>query len=183
MAAYILGFGASALWLVILALSDRAPGHGPWPPRRGNIITALWAWGLTIGLYAGLVQTWGQAPVIPDALRYAIGLPLAVAGSVLHSWATATLGLKATSGWEGGVNTTGPYALCRHPQYLGQIASFLGLALWIGAPSALILGLVASAVLLYGSAVEDRALASRHPAAMAAYRTKTPFLVPAVSRQ
>ena len=81
-----------------------------------------------------------------------------------------------------GVTTGGPYALCRHPQYLGQIASLAGIALWIGSTQSLVLGLAASGVLLYGSAVEDRALADRHRAAFAAYRARTPFLVPAVSR-
>jgi protein-S-isoprenylcysteine O-methyltransferase Ste14 len=180
--ALLLGLGASALWLVILRLSDRAPGRGPWPPRRGNLFTAIWAWTLTTCLYLGLVQTWGQPSVLPGLLRNGIGLPLAIAGSVLHTWATATLGLKGTSGWDVGVTTGGPYALCRHPQYLGQIASLAGIALWIGSTQSLVLGLAASGVLLYGSAVEDRALADRHRAAFAAYRARTPFLVPAVSR-
>ena len=134
-----LGLCATAIWAVLLLLSDRTPGHGPWPPRKGNLLTATWAWGLTTLVYVGLVQIWGQSPVLPPIIQWGLGLPLAIAGSILHTWATATLGLKGTSGWDVGLATNGPYALCRHPQYLGQIVSIAGLALIIGSPEALVL--------------------------------------------
>ncbi|MGI3184061.1 methyltransferase family protein [Nioella aestuarii] len=178
---FILGLSATVIWTVILILSDRQPGHGPWPPRKGNFFTATWAWGLTTLIYVGLVQTWGQSPVLPAGLRFGLGLPLAAIGSVVHTWATAALGLKGTSGWDVGIATRGPYALCRHPQYLGQIVSIVGLALIIGSPEALILGVAASLMLGYGSRVEDLAIQSRHPDLFAAYSAKTPFLVPRFS--
>ncbi|WP_071689899.1 methyltransferase family protein [Nioella sediminis] len=180
-AGLILGLTATGIWAVILVLSDRAPGQGPWPPRNGNLITAIWAWGLTTLIYVGLVQTWGQTPVLPGWLRLGLGLPLAVMGSLLHTWATAALGLKGTSGWDVGIATKGPYALCRHPQYLGQIVSIAGLALIIGSPEALNLGLAASLMLGYGSGVEDRAIQSRYPDLFAAHSAKTPFLLPRFS--
>ena len=106
-AGLILGLTATGIWAVILVLSDRAPGQGPWPPRNGNLITAIWAWGLTTLIYVGLVQTWGQTPILPGWLRLGLGLPLAVMGSLLHTWATAALGLKGTSGWDVGIATKG----------------------------------------------------------------------------
>lgn len=177
----ILGLSATMLWAGILMFSERRPGQGPWPPRRGNLLSAAWAWGLTTLIYVGLVQTWGQSPVLPAGLRYGLGLPLAVIGSVLHTWATATLGLKGTSGWDVGLATKGPYALCRHPQYLGQIFSIAGLAMIIGSPEALTLGVAACVMLIYGSRVEDRAIRSRHPDAFAAHSANTPFLLPRFS--
>jgi protein-S-isoprenylcysteine O-methyltransferase Ste14 len=180
-AGLILGLSASVIWVAILVLSDRWPGHGPWPPRKGNLLTAIWAWGLTTLIYVGLVQTWGQTPVLPGILRWGLGLPMAVAGSLLHTWATAALGLKGTSGWDVGISTKGPYALCRHPQYLGQIVSIAGLALIIGSPEALILGVAASLMLGYGSGVEDRAIQSRDPDLFAAHSANTPFLLPKFS--
>ena len=177
----ILGLTATLIWAAILFWSDRDPGNGPWPPRRGCLFTAAWAWGLTTLIYVGLVQTWGQPPILPALVQYGLGLPLAVAGSLLHTWATAALGLKGTSGWDVGIATRGPYALCRHPQYLGQIVSIAGLALIIGSGEALALGLAASLMLGYGSGVEDRAIAVRHPDAFAAHSAKTPFLLPRFS--
>jgi protein-S-isoprenylcysteine O-methyltransferase Ste14 len=177
----LLGLAATAVWAALLILSDRAPGNGPWPPRRGNLLTAAWAWGLTTLIYVGLVRSWGQPPALPGILRFGLGLPLAVAGSALHTWATAALGLKGTSGWDVGVVTRGPYALCRHPQYMGQILSIAGLALLIGSPGALALGVAASLMLGYGSGVEDRAMRARHPDAFAAYSANTPFLLPRFS--
>lgn len=178
----ILGLTATAIWAVVLARSNRTPGKGPWPPARGTLLTAAWAWGLTTLIYVGLIQTWGQTPALPGWLRLGLGLPLAILGSLLHTWATAALGLRGTSGWDAGVVTAGPYALCRHPQYLGQIASIAGLALIIGSVEALSLGLAASLMLGYGSRVEDRAIQSRHPGAFAAYSAQTPFLLPFPSR-
>lgn len=181
-AGFLLGLGATALWALLLARSDRRPGRGPWPPERGNLPSAAWAWGLTTLIYVGLIQTWGQPPALPAWLRVGAGLPLIGLGGLLHSWATAALGLKGTSGWDVGVVTSGPYALCRHPQYLGQIGSLAGVALLIGSFESLALGLAASAMLRFGARVEDRALAARHPDRVAAYRARTPFLLPRVSR-
>lgn len=179
---FLLGICATAIWMVILITSERTPETRRWPPRQGNLVTALWAWGLTALIYLGLAQTWGQASLLTPAMRYGFGLPLVVLGGGLHAWATATLGLKGTSGWDVGLVTTGPYALCRHPQYLGQIISLFGLAALIGSADSLNLGVAASAMLLYGSGVEDRALAARHPGLFASYRAKTPFLLPSSSR-
>jgi len=181
-AGLVLGLGATALWALILVRADRQPGRGPWPPKRGTLVSAAWAWGLTTLIYVGLVQTWGQPPALPAALRFGAGLPLIVAGGLLHGWATAALGLKGTSGWDMGVVTHGPYALCRHPQYLGQIGSIAGVALLIGSGESLVIGLAASVMLVYGSGVEDRAVAARHPDAHAAHSARTPFLLPAPSR-
>jgi protein-S-isoprenylcysteine O-methyltransferase Ste14 len=180
-AGLILGLTATGIWAALLVLSDRSPGHGPWPPRNGNLITAIWAWGLTTLIYVGLVQTWGQTPILPVPIRWGLGLPFAISGSVLHTWATAAFGLKGTSGWDVGIATKGPYALCRHPQYLGQIISIAGLALIIGSAEALILGLAACVMLGYGSEVEDRAIQSRYPDLFAAHSAKTPFLLPRFS--
>jgi len=178
----ILGLSATVLWTILLAVSDQRPGLGPWPPRKGNLFTVIWAWGLTTLIYVGLVQSWGQPPALPGLVRFGLGLPLAVAGSLLHTWATAALGLKGTSGWDVGIATNGPYAFCRHPQYLGQIASIAGFALIIGSPQSLVLGVAASAMLIYGSGVEDRAIQLRHPGPFAAHSAKTPFLLPIQSR-
>ena len=178
---FVLGISATAVWMVVLTLSDRVPGNGPWPPKKGNLVTAIWAWGLTTLIYVGLVQSWGQSAILPTFLRFSFGLPLAVAGSLLHSWATAALGLKGTSGWDVGIATKGPYALCRHPQYLGQIVSIAGLALIIGSAEALTLGLAACLMLGYGSRVEDRAIQSRYPDLFAAHSANTPFLLPRFS--
>ncbi len=178
----LLGLGATALWALILVRADRQPGGGPWPPEHGNLGSAAWAWGLTTLIYVGLVQTWGQPPTLPAALRVGSGLPLIVAGGLLHGWASAALGLKGTSGWDVGVVTHGPYALCRHPQYLGQIGSIAGLALLIGSGESLAIGLAASIMLIFGARVEDRAITARHPEATAGYRARTPFLLPVPSR-
>ncbi len=178
----ILGLGASALWMGILAVSNRHPGHGPWPPRQGTLVTAIWAWGLTTLIYVGLIRTWVGPPLLPEAIRFGLGLPLAVLGSLLHGWSTAALGLKGTSGWDIGLVTGGPYRLCRHPQYLGQIVSLWGLALLIATGPGLCISLAATLALLYAARVEDHVLAARFPNRFAAFAADSPFLLPFPSR-
>ena len=78
---FILGLSAITIWTVLLAVSNRAPGRGPWPPRKGNLFAAAWAWGLTTLVYVGLVQIWGQSPVLPPIIQWGLGLPLAIAGN------------------------------------------------------------------------------------------------------
>lgn len=133
-------FGAGA-WLAIVAHARRHPTKRHWPPRHPNVWTILWSWGLTIAVYGGLIRLGlaeGNKLALPDTLRFAIGLPLTVAGSLLQSWGTAALGLKATAGWpEGGRYPVprcikGPYRFTTHPQYIGQSMSFVGIALASG---------------------------------------------------
>ena len=85
------------------------------------------------------------------------------------------LGLKGTSGWDVGLITTGAYAKRRHPQYLGQIFSLLGLALLGGSAWAMLAGIVGSVALIYASLVEDRWMAANHPDAHAAWSRDAGF--------
>lgn len=179
-AALFLGLGACAAWGLILFVSDRDPSTGPWPPVRGNLWTAFWAWGLTILIYMGLFQAWGidwNAFGWPAWLRWGGGGLLGLASAWLHLQGTADLGLKGTSGWNVGVVRRRSYALCRHPQYLGQALGFPGLALIAANGTSAVMALAAVATLVYAARVEDRAMAARH-ADHAAYRRSVPFLLP-----
>lgn len=170
--------GASVLWLVVLFISDRGVSQ-IWPPMRGTIWIGAAAWLLTISIYVGLIRTatadW-NALDLPAWLRWSVG---GVALSVAATWAQGRgiwdLGLKGTSGWDVGLVTSGAYAKRRHPQYLGQIFSLLGLALLGGSAWAMLAGIVGSVALFYASLVEDRWMASRHPDAHAIWARGTGF--------
>jgi len=156
-----LGLGAAGLWAGILIFSAMIPEHRIWPPRKGGWLTALWAWGLTIAIYMGQIGVaaadW-NALAWPGWLRHGLGGGLSLMGSAYQSWALAVLGLKGTSGWPVARVTCGPYARMRHPQYAGQMATFLGIAIWAANPAAFVIGLAGCAALALAGRVEDRFL-------------------------
>lgn len=158
----LLGIGAAALWAAILFWSDRYPERRLWPPRKGNAVTAGWAWALTICIYVGQIgagyEQWNMLNW-PAWLRHGIGGGLSIAGSAYQSWAVVVLGLKGTSGWPVPLVTQGPYAQMRHPQYLGQLATFVGIAIWSASPAAALIGLAGCAALVHAARTETRHLA------------------------
>ncbi|WP_417248778.1 methyltransferase family protein [Celeribacter sp.] len=160
----ILGLFGAGAWLVILAHASRAPAKRLWPPRRATLWTVVWSWGLTIAIYVGLIRLGlaeGNALGLSDGLRFGIGLPITVAGSVLQSWGTAALGLRATSGWPKGADTPdmastkGPYCFTAHPQYIGQSMSFVGIALASGGIWVWVVAVAGCFALLRAAQVED----------------------------
>lgn len=158
----LLGLGAATLWIVILMWSDLVPGRRLWPPRRGSWVTAAWAWGLTVAIYMGQIgagyEQW-NALGWPGWVRHGIGGGLSLLGSLYQSWAVAVLGLRGTSGWPVPLATTGPYAQMRHPQYLGQMATFVGIAIWSASPAAALIGVAGCLALTVAARVETRHLA------------------------
>lgn len=168
---------ASAAWLAILTAS--LCGTAIWPPRTGSWLAALWAWGLTILIYVGLIRSgaadW-NALGWPAWFRWGVGgAALTLVSFWIQGRGIADLGLKGTSGWDVGLVRSGAYARRRHPQYLGQAVSLVGLALLAASPLALIAGAVGAVALVWASVVEDRVLARRHGDAHAAYRREVRF--------
>src|SRR5574341_209751 len=72
-----------------------------------------------------------------------------------------------------------PYTYTRNPMVLGTILAYLGVAIGIGSPSAVLLALLGSALLLgYVKAVEEKELALRFGQPYLDYCRRTPFLIP-----
>lgn len=161
-----LGTGASLLWLAILAWSDARPDARLWPPKHGNWVTGAWAWGLTILIYVGLIRActadWNPLE-LPTWLRWGLGGGLSTWGSIVQSRGIAAIGLKGTSGWTERLVTTGVHDRWRHPQYAGQIATLVGIAIFAGTVLGWIVVAAGSLALVYAARVEDRFLATRFP--------------------
>jgi protein-S-isoprenylcysteine O-methyltransferase Ste14 len=101
------------------------------------------------------------------------GLALVVCGLGLRSWAAGTL-RKGRA-----LTTTGPYALCQHPLYLGSLLLMAGFCVLVhhvrGAWPAL-----GGVLLVYLLTMrrEERRLARRYGEEWAAYAERTPHLIP-----
>ncbi|ALI54369.1 methyltransferase family protein [Celeribacter marinus] len=163
---FALGLIGALGWIAVLTHAVRHPAARLWPPRQPSILTVIWSWGLTIVIYISLVRlgsSVGNTLDLSAFVRWGIGGTLAISGSLFHSWATSTLGLKATSGWPAARCTRGPYAFCAHPQYIGQGLSFAGLTLIAGAPHALIIAALGCLALAFAARVEATHLNAHHP--------------------
>lgn len=103
----------------------------------------------------------------------ACSLALILTGLLVRTWAAGTLRKQRQ------LATTGPYALVRHPLYLGSFLMMLGFGALIQNP--LTLALVAIPVAwLYWHAIhsEERRLAVLFPLEWNAYKTKVPRVLP-----
>ncbi len=109
----------------------------------------------------------------PTARGLAVGAVLVVAGVLVRSWAAGHVRKDKV------LETHGPYAFVRHPQYLGNMLLALGLCTASGLPWSFAVW-AAVWVLFYVPAVgrEDRRLLNRFGDQWTEWRAKTPAIVP-----
>lgn len=67
--------------------------------------------------------------IVDSPLRFILGIPLILIGSMLLLWGIRTLGTINTSGVGDGFIQDGPYRFTRNPQYLGDMMLFIGLSI------------------------------------------------------
>jgi len=112
-----------------------------------------------------------------------IGDVLVLAGVGFAVWARVVLGHN----WSGLVMMVrdghqlvqrGPYAIVRHPIYTGLFAAILGTALTLGTLASWMAVVSGLAGILLRVDVEERLMASEFGDAHAAYRARTPKLIP-----
>lgn len=110
----------------------------------------------------------------------AIGTVLVITGLLWSITALAVLGRCFGLFPEArGLVTRGPYHIVRHPLYLGEIVSGIGLVLPVASVSTLPIWLLFVGLQVQRSLYEERALAAVFPE-YASYRTKTRRLIPFV---
>ncbi len=72
-----------------------------------------------------------------------------------------------------------PYTYCRNPMTLGTTGFYLGIAIWTGSLSALILALIYPVgILIYIKLVEEKEMEQRFGLEYLEYKRRTPFLIP-----
>ena len=106
------------------------------------------------------------------------GVPISIAGLAFSVWALWHLrGSFSIMAEARKAVTTGPYRLVRHPLYLGEALTMLGLCLRLGTITALVFWATFNALQLGRAAVEERKL-TRQLADYGVYRKQTPFIIP-----
>jgi protein-S-isoprenylcysteine O-methyltransferase Ste14 len=124
----------------------------------------------------------GPEVAFPDAVRW-LGLGLVVAGIAFSMWAAATLGahfdLEVEVHEGHAVVDRGPFAIVRHPVYLGLALHFIGACLATGNLLLLAGTLVVTFPALYlRAAAEERLLRTALGPAYDAYARRVPMLIP-----
>jgi protein-S-isoprenylcysteine O-methyltransferase Ste14 len=135
--------------------------------------------------HAGIVAAFALRPPALHLAPIAIaGAALMTVGVALRGWSMATLGERFRS-FEArresrGLETSGPYALIRHPGYLALAFIDLGAPLLLGVPWLTIAWAVPAALVVRRVVVEEPLLASNYPESWPAYSARTWRLVPGV---
>jgi protein-S-isoprenylcysteine O-methyltransferase Ste14 len=129
-----------------------------------KVVSGLWALAiyLVLPLVAGLDVRFAWTPD-PGAAWNIAGAVVLEAGLALFSWAMIVNAFFSTaariqSDRGQTVCRTGPYRFVRHPGYVGAILQSLGTPILLGSLWALIPGLVAAALMIVRTALEDRML-------------------------
>lgn len=72
-----------------------------------------------------------------------------------------------------------PFTYCRNPMTLGTILAYLGVCVWIGSISAVVIVLIFTILLLlYVKLLEEKELEARFGAEYLEYKRNTPFILP-----
>lgn len=182
-AGFIWWLGAAAL---VIPFLDVVWSRPRWLQRAtaARVILALVEVGTLVAWW--FLRGWQFLPEHDLAVALA-GAVLALTGGLLSAWSRARLGrlfsphLGVQKDHE--LVTSGPYALVRHPMYLGIIDFIIGSALYWNDVALLIVGLL---FILYFTAqlrIEERLFERHFGAEWAAYRERTPALFPRPGRR
>ncbi len=150
------------------------------PERLGAGLFRLRSWTPLPLLTLGLILA---RPTVGSVLA---GLALTITGEAIRMASVAHIGSRSRtrSGDVGMLVTTGPYARCRNPLYLGNVLLAAGLALGVGVPAlaAVTVGVVALQY-VFIVAWEESRLARVHGQAYGTYVTAVPRFLPRPGRR
>lgn len=178
-----------ALWLLTFAvnLAVLLPGNREVISARMNakrstertdtfILVLFLFTTLAIPAIAGLDAVRWQSTTLPFWTVY-VGLAIHAAGDALLLWTMAanpflekTVRVQSERGHR--VITTGPYAIVRHPMYLGVVLMFLAIPLTLGSVWTFLPVVAMTVLLMVRSGVEERLLRRELPG-YEAYMEKT----------
>jgi protein-S-isoprenylcysteine O-methyltransferase Ste14 len=108
------------------------PKRRVWPPAQKHSWQYITIWTLfylALALNVSLLVLDWNIWIISTPVRFLVGIPVIIIGTLLVTWGFATLGIKNTSGIKNEFITDGPYRFTRNPQYLGDVILFVGIIL------------------------------------------------------
>ena len=150
---------------LLLDRTRMQPGTARWDKLIMPLASSLLP--MAAWVVAGLNERFRWAPTIPNGVQ-AVAAIVTAAGFALVVWAmganaffSATVRLQPERGQN--VATGGPYRIVRHPGYVGAILFTLAMPILLDSVWALIPCVLAAALLVVRTALEDRFLAEGLP--------------------
>jgi len=142
---------------------------------KGALYYIMWLMFVFVFLsnFALVILDWNTGPWT-SPLRLILGGPLAILGGGLLLWGIGTLGVRNTSALPDGFVPRGPYAFTRNPQYVGDIALFIGVSIIANSEMALITHLLTSLVFVIGPLAEEPWLETQYGDSYRAYKERVP---------
>ena len=187
LATFLWWMAAAALFVPFVDIVQRTFGPKHWVERATRTRVILGVLEIaTLALLVAVHGRWRFLPLQHDGVALA-GAVLALTGALLAAWAKASLGRFFTP--QLGVQadhrliTSGPYAIVRHPIYLGIIDFLLGSALYWNDVALLGVGLLFITYFVAQLRVEERFFARHFGAEWDAYTARTPALFPWLRRR
>jgi protein-S-isoprenylcysteine O-methyltransferase Ste14 len=186
-ARFVWWMAAAALVLPFLDIVQRTLGPKSWVERatRARVVLGVLEVA-TLLAWLPLRGRWRFLPEHDTGVALA-GAVLALTGALLAAWAKARLGRLFSPQLgvqaEHRLVTTGPYAVVRHPIYLGIVDFILGTALFWNDVALLIVGLLFALWFTLQLRIEERIFARHFGAEWEAYRSRTPALLPRLFRR
>jgi protein-S-isoprenylcysteine O-methyltransferase Ste14 len=185
-ARFLWWMAAAALIIPFVDVLQRTFGRKDWIERatRPRLILAVLEVA-TLVAWLFVRGRWGLLP-FRDAAVTTAGAVLALTGALFAAWAKARLGrlFSAQLGVQADhqLITTGPYAVVRHPIYLGIVDFVLGSALFWNDIALLGVGILYIVFFAAQIRVEEGIFARHFGEEWERYRASTPALFPRVLR-
>ena len=163
--------------LSVMVWSVAFPKRRIWPPPKKQswqyiIIWTLFYLALVLNVSL-LVLDWNHW-IISKPVRFFVGIPIIVIGSLLVSWGFATLGIQNTSGIKKEFVISGPYRFTRNPQYLGDVILFVGITLLSNSLYLAIVHVLGAMVFLITPLAEEGWLEQQYGEHYKQYKRATP---------
>jgi protein-S-isoprenylcysteine O-methyltransferase Ste14 len=176
-----LAIAAASLWLSQPAFSTQdTKSHQA--SDRSSVLVILIMSSLSV---ASAVTEWGytDAHKSSSILMTSVGATLLLIGITIRIWAIQTLGrhftATATLVNDHKLITDGPYRFVRHPSYLGAFMAIIGCPVFLNAPIAIVVAIIAMSIAYYiRITVEEAMLGSYFGAVYSEYKKTTKRLIP-----
>lgn len=161
---------AGAVWCIAF------PSRRIYPmSKKGAWFYAMWLLFYFVfgSNFAFVVLDWNSG-VWTSELRFFVGVPLIALGGAFVVWGIATLGTKNTSGLRDGFVARGPYRISRNPQYVGDIALFIGITVVANSQLVLVTHFLTSLLFVLAPLAEEPWLEAEYGEEYIAYRRAVP---------
>jgi protein-S-isoprenylcysteine O-methyltransferase Ste14 len=168
----------AVLYVLISAMvwSVAFPKRRIWPPPKKQSWQYIIIWTLfylVLALNVSLLVSDWNNWIISKPIRFFVGIPVIVIGSLLVSWGFATLGIKNTSGIKSQFIASGPYRFTRNPQYLGDVILFSGIILFSNSLYVAIVHILGGIVFLIAPLAEEMWLEQQYGNQYVQYKNTT----------